>query len=62
MGEHDFEIGDHVEKVHGYQWPGEIRAIFTNRKGLTRVVVECTALEVSGALHIFNLDQIAKIN
>ena len=55
------KVGDRVQKVRGYLWPGEVRSVFTNKKGETRVVVECTVPEVVGALHIFNLDQIEKV-
>lgn len=51
-------VGAQVEKRTGYKWPGEVRSVFTNRAGEVRFVVECTAEAVSGALHIFNGDQI----
>lgn len=54
-------VGDRVEKVSGYRWPGEARAVFTTRAGKIRFVVECTAPEVEGALHIFSGDQIARL-
>lgn len=53
------KIGDRVEKIRGYRWPGEVRAVFTNKAGETRVVVECTVPEVAGALHIYSPDQLA---
>ncbi len=53
-----FKVGDHVMKVKGYPWPGIVVAVFHNMAGQTRVVVECTVVEVSGALHIFNPDQL----
>ena len=59
---HRFAIGDSVEKVSGYKWPGEVRAVFTNTKGHVRIVVECTAEAVAGALHIFNPDQVRKVD
>jgi hypothetical protein len=52
------KVGDFVIKINGYKWPGEIRAIFTNRKGETRCVVECTVPGVEGALHIYDPDQL----
>lgn len=48
------KVGDQVEKTSGYQFPGEIRAVFTNKKGETRYVVECVVPEVAGMLHIFS--------
>jgi len=53
-----FIVGDKVRKVKGYAWPGVVVAVFTNLKGDVRVVVECTVPEVSGALHIYNEDQL----
>jgi hypothetical protein len=53
-----FEIGDRVEKVSGYRWPGVVVSVFKTRAGETRVVVECTAPEVAGALHVYNPDQL----
>ena len=54
-------IGDRVQKLHGYKWPGEVRSIFTNRHGEIRIVVECTVPEVSGALHIYNINQVVRM-
>lgn len=51
-------VGDHVEKVDGYKWPGEVRAVFTTLKGETRIVVECISADVAGALNIFSPDQV----
>ena len=53
-----FYVGDDVVKTGSYPFPGEVRSIFTTKKGLTRVVVECTVPEVAGALHIYNEDQL----
>lgn len=52
------KIGDKVQKVKGYAWPGIIVADFVNLKGQRRLVVECTVTEVAGALHIYNEDQL----
>lgn len=54
----NMQIGDKVQKVKGYSWPGVIVADFVNLKGQRRLVVECTVPEVSGALHIYNEDQL----
>lgn len=56
-----FAVGDRVQKVKGYAWPGIVVSVFENLKGQTRVVVECTVPEVAGALHIYNEDQLAKV-
>ncbi len=53
------KVGDQVRKKSGYAWPGEVRSVFTNLAGDVRVVVECTAPAVAGALHIFNEKQLA---
>lgn len=55
------KVGDNVRKVRGYKWPGEVRAVFKNKQGEERFVVECTVPEIAGALHIFNRMQLAKI-
>jgi hypothetical protein len=36
-----FQVGDEVEKVRGYRWPGKVVAVFTTIAGEQRVVVEC---------------------
>lgn len=51
-----FSIGDQVNKIKGYPFPGEVRSVFTNKKGETRLVVESTVLP--GMLHIFNEEQL----
>lgn len=52
------KIGDRVEKKCGYKWPGVVVAIFTTIGGKTRIVVECTASGVEGALHIYSPDDL----
>jgi hypothetical protein len=54
----NFKIGDKVEKVTGYKWPGVVVAVFDTLAGQRRVVVECTAEAVQGALHIYNENQL----
>ena len=56
-----FAVGDKVQKVNGYAWPGIVVSVFENLKGQTRIVVECTVPEVAGALHIYSADQLAKV-
>lgn len=51
-------IGDKVRKTKGYAWPGVIVADFTTLSGQRRLVVECTAEAVAGALHIYNAEQL----
>lgn len=50
-----FKIGDAVDKVSGYSFPGTIVAVFKTTKGETRYVVEMKAY---GLLHIFNEAQL----
>lgn len=45
-----FSVGDMVEKLKGYRFVGEVRAVFTTKAGETRLVVENN----DGILHIFN--------
>lgn len=53
-----FVVGDEVQKVKGYSWPGIVVAVFKTTTGQTRYVVECTVPEVKGALHIYNGEQL----
>ncbi len=53
-----FVVGDRVQKVKGYRWPGVVVSVFKTLSGARRVVVECTVEEVAGALHIYNEDQL----
>ncbi|MBO0717857.1 MAG: hypothetical protein J2P55_11055 [Rhizobiales bacterium] len=55
------KLKDRVEKVSGYRWPGVVVAIFQNTQGETRIVVECDAEAVKGALHIYSPDQVRVI-
>jgi hypothetical protein len=52
------KVGDKVEKVVGYRWPGVVVAVFETTGGKVRYVVECTTPEVAGALHIYNGEQL----
>ena len=53
-----FKVGDRVKKRSGYEYPGFIVSVFTNRAGAVRYVVEADHSAFSGMLHIFNGDQI----
>jgi hypothetical protein len=50
-----FKVGDRVKKRSGYEYPGFIVSVFTNRAG---AVVEADHSAFSGMLHIFNGDQL----
>ena len=56
----DLKIGDVVEKISGYKWPGVVVAVFETLSGKIRYVVECTVLDVEGALHIYSAKQLKK--
>jgi hypothetical protein len=53
-----FKVGDKVEKVSGYKWPGVVVSVFDTLSQERRVVVECTVAEIAGALHIYNEKQL----
>jgi hypothetical protein len=53
-----FKVGDRVKKRSGYEYPGIIVSVFTNRAGAVRYVVEADHSAFSGMLHIFNGDQL----
>lgn len=53
-----FKVGDRVQKISGYSWPGVVVSCFSNLAGNRRYVVECTVPEVAGALHIYSADQL----
>lgn len=53
-----FSIGDKVDKVGGYAFPGEVRGILSTSAGEVRLVVELQAHPVGPLLHIFNEQQL----
>ena len=55
-----FNLGDRVEKISGYKWPGIVLASFSTTTGMHRLVVECTAPDVAGALHIYAPEQLRR--
>lgn len=55
-------VGDRVDKISGYKWPGIVVSTFLTTHGQPRVVVECTVPEVAGALHIYSPDQLRAVN
>jgi hypothetical protein len=56
-----FLVGDRVQKIRGYRWPGIVVAAFETLDHEPRYVVECTTEDVRGALHIYAPEQIAKV-
>jgi len=61
MEPHAIKVGDRVEKVGGYRWPGVVVADFLTLAGERRLVVECTVQGVDGALHIYNPQQLRPV-
>ncbi len=53
-----FYIGQLVQKVSGYRYPGVVIGICTTRAGAVRYVVEADHPSFEGMLHIFNADQL----
>jgi hypothetical protein len=58
MGVNTFHVGDRVQKVSGYRYPGIIVSIFITTNKELRYVVEADSTEFQGMLHIFNKDQL----
>ena len=54
-----FKVGDMARKPKGYEFPCTIVSVFKTKKGNVRVVGE---MDGYGLLHIFNEDQLVKIN
>lgn len=52
------KVGDKVEKITGYPFPGVVVSLFTTLTGQPRFVVECTVEDVAGCLHIFSRTQL----
>jgi len=61
LPDQDFAVGERVEKVEGYLYPGIVVAAFKNLSGKWRYVVECTVPETKGILHIYNAKQLRAI-
>ena len=55
-------VGDHVRKIKGYAFPGVVVSTFNTLAGKGRYVVECTSPDVEGCLHIYNADQLKKVD
>ena len=56
------KIGDRVEKINGYKYPGIVVARFNKLNSTEiRLVVECTEPTVYGMLHIFRESQLKKV-
>ena len=56
------KIGDRVEKISGYKYPGIVVARFNKLNSTEiRLVVECIEPTVSGILHIFRESQLKKV-
>lgn len=53
--EYKFKVGDKVDKVKGYKFPGTVVSVFKTTEGNIRLVVE---MDTYGLLHIFNEEQL----
>ncbi len=53
-----FCVGDRVQKVEGYKFPGIVIAKVRTTKRYVRYVVECTAPDCAGMLQIFTANQL----
>ena len=54
-----FKVGDKAVKVKGYKFPCTIVSVFETVEGNVRVVGE---MDDYGLLHIFNEEQLEKVN
>lgn len=52
-----FQVGDKVDKITGYKFPGTVVSVFSTTAGKIRLVVE---MDNFGLLHIFNEDNLVK--
>nr|AIA17023.1 Unknown Function [uncultured bacterium] len=55
MAKCKFKLGEKVNKVRGYKFPGTVVAVFATTKGDIRIVVE---MDGYGLLHIYNEEQL----
>jgi len=55
--EYKFKVGDKVDKIVGYHFPGTVVSVFKTTTGKIRLVVE---MDNYGLLHIFNEDGLVK--
>lgn len=55
------KVGDRVKKIKGYTITGEVRGLFTMKSGAERVVVEIAAEGGGSFNHIYNAEQLEKI-
>ena len=53
--ENEFKVGDRVNKLKGYEFPGTVVSVFVTTAGETRLVVE---MDNYCLLHIFNPNQL----
>ncbi len=53
-----FQIGDKVEKIKGYRFPGTVVSIFMTTAKELRLVVEADGDDFKGMLHIYNPEQL----
>lgn len=57
MNEQKFKVGDRVDKLTGYKFPGTVVSVFYTTTGKVRLVVE---MDNYGLLHIFSEEGLIK--
>lgn len=57
----ELKMHQKVIKCTGYLFPGVIVGIIEKLDGQRRYVVECTAKDAAGMLHIFSRDQLCSV-
>jgi len=55
--EQKFKVGDKVDKLTGYHFPGTVVSVFVTTSGKIRLVVE---MDNYGLLHIFSEEGLVK--
>ncbi len=53
-----FQIGDKVEKITGYKYPGIVVSVFVTTEKKLRYVVEADHRDFEGMLHIYSPEQL----
>lgn len=55
-----FTIGQHVEKVSGYRFPGIVIGVAQKLDGKLLYLVECVATGAEGMCHIYSASQLCR--
>ncbi len=57
-----FQVGDKVQKLKGYKFPGVVVSAYHTLAGKDRYVVECTTPEVTGCQHIYSAKDLVLVD